>query len=98
MDTSAVRVDLRSDGSVKTCHTSHRLRDSLCKGKFARPVWHPVTSTVMDTLTFALWISAVRRSGCLVLLKEARVNFRDEKKYCHSRPLAEEASVVHSNP
>ena len=25
-------------------------------------------------------------------------NFRDEKKSCHSRPLPEEASVVHSTP
>ena len=47
-------TELRSGSSVDTCHTSHRLRDSLCKGTFARPPWHPVTSTVMDTLTFAL--------------------------------------------
>ena len=57
-----------------------------------------MASTVMDTLTFALWISAVRRSGCQVLLKGSTGNFCDEQKSCHSRTLAEEAFVEHSNP
>ena len=74
----------------------HALRQSRLLLEDSPP--DPVASTVMDTLTFALWISAVRRSGCQVLLKGSTGNFCDEQKSCRSRTLAEETFVEHSNP